>query len=343
MNAPALREKAFWALAAASLLFAVAALLPPVPLTRASYDLLAVLDITGSMNTRDYVVDGQAISRLEASKAALRGLLADLPCGSKLGVGIFTERRVFLLFDPVETCANFPAIDSAIAQIDWRMGWEGESHISEALYRGAALAAAHKADILFFSDGQEEPPLPWNGGPSFAKPGQLHGLVVGVGGLTPSPIPKFDDKGRESGFWQANEIPRENFAAPPPPGAEHRPGYNPRNAPFGEMPHDASENLSALDTAHLTTLGAELGFPYMRLTGDTSLYRAVKQAARARPLPGLINLRAVPASLGLLAFLTACLLAVLRGRGLAIRMRMPHIAIGPHLPQRWRYGRPKSA
>ena len=61
----------FWMLAAAMGLTALAIALPRVTLTRSVYDVLAVVDITGSMNTRDMTVSGKPVSRLDASKAAL--------------------------------------------------------------------------------------------------------------------------------------------------------------------------------------------------------------------------------------------------------------------------------
>ena len=55
-----------------ALSLALLALVAPQALVkRASFDVLVVVDITGSMNTRDYSAAGRPISRLEFVKAAL--------------------------------------------------------------------------------------------------------------------------------------------------------------------------------------------------------------------------------------------------------------------------------
>ncbi|PJI45882.1 hypothetical protein CTI14_64580, partial [Methylobacterium radiotolerans] len=57
-----------------------------------------------SMAVRDYPAAAGSVSRLETVKAALRAMLPDLPCGSRVALGLFTDRRPFLLFTPVEVC-----------------------------------------------------------------------------------------------------------------------------------------------------------------------------------------------------------------------------------------------
>ena len=46
---------------------------PRASVKRASFDVLVVVDITGSMNTRDYSAAGRPIGRLEFVKTALAG------------------------------------------------------------------------------------------------------------------------------------------------------------------------------------------------------------------------------------------------------------------------------
>ena len=40
--------------------------------------------------------------------------MQDIPCQSRLGLGVFSERRSFLLFNPVEVCGNYDALEGAI-------------------------------------------------------------------------------------------------------------------------------------------------------------------------------------------------------------------------------------
>lgn len=72
-------------LSLAALLFAVAAVLPPLPLPGPSYHHMVVLDITQSMNTRDYELDGKPVNRLDYAKHSLGQSLRTLPCGSRIG------------------------------------------------------------------------------------------------------------------------------------------------------------------------------------------------------------------------------------------------------------------
>ena len=177
---------------------------------------------------------GRPVSRLDAVKAALRAMLAKLPCPSHVALGVFTERRPFLLFEPIDVCADFTPLQASIEALDWRMAWEGDSRISAGFFRAIDMARELKSDLLFFSDGQEAPPLPARGAPTFeGRAGEVRGLVVGVGGYELSPIPKFDDRGREVGFLGADDVPHESRFGLPPEGAERREGYNARNAPFG--------------------------------------------------------------------------------------------------------------
>jgi mxaL protein len=154
------RDARFWMLAAALLLVCAALVLPLVPLRQDVYDIVAVVDITGSMNTRDMEEGGKPASRLAAARTALDRLAAGLPYQSRLGLAVFAERRAFLLFAPVPVCTNYDAISGAIAQIDWRMAWEGDSYVAKGLYSAIELSASLNADVLFLTDGHEAPPLP---------------------------------------------------------------------------------------------------------------------------------------------------------------------------------------
>ena len=64
----------FWLLLAAVALTLLAILVPRIQMTRNVYDVVAVLDVTGSMNARDMTVDGKPATRLDAAKASLEGL-----------------------------------------------------------------------------------------------------------------------------------------------------------------------------------------------------------------------------------------------------------------------------
>ncbi|WP_029356845.1 VWA domain-containing protein [Bosea sp. 117] len=316
---PRLRDARFWLLAVALLALAAALAAPRMELTRSARDLVLVIDVTGSMNVRDYRIDGTPASRLAEAKRAARALLAALPCESRLGLGIFTERRSFLLFEPAEVCENFAAIDGSIEGLDWRMAWEGDSYVARGVHAALAMAADLKADLVFLTDGHEAPPLPGSGLPAFdGEPGKVSGLLVGVGGSEPAPIPKFDEDGREIGFYGEQDVPQENRSGPPPADAPSRAGWNPRNAPWGGDPASGTEHLSAMREEHLRALAAQTGLGFTRLGDPSALATAVEAGTRVRPVSVRVDTAPVPAALALL-----CLATLFAAGALASRRAIP--------------------
>ena len=79
MSWTSLRDPRTWLIAAALALSLLALVAPHVLLNRDAYDVVAVIDITTSMNTRDATHGGETTSRLAAAKSSLRQLLAKLP------------------------------------------------------------------------------------------------------------------------------------------------------------------------------------------------------------------------------------------------------------------------
>ena len=294
----------------ALLLLVVSLTLPPIPLARNGANLLVVVDITGSMNTRDYVADGKPVSRLAMAKTKLKELLGELPCPSRVALGLFSERVTFLLFNPIEVCGNFGAVAGAVDAIDWREAWDGDSHVAAGIYRAVDIAKELDADLLFVTDGQEAPPLPASGGPRFeGKAGEVKGLLLGAGGYALSPIPKFDDSGIEIGFWGVDDVPHENHSGLPPPGAENRPGYNARNAPFGSEMPKGTEHLSSVREPYLRTLAAGTGLGYAHMDPDSGIAGALLPATRPRPARGVADLRWVPGTIALMVLLAVYLWA----------------------------------
>jgi mxaL protein len=292
-------------LLAAALLLAISLGGPGVPMQRALFDQIVVLDITQSMNVRDMQLEGRPASRLDFAKHALRQVLTEMPCGSKLGWGIFTEYRSLLLLAPVEVCANLGELRATLARIDGRMAWTGNSEITKGLYAGIGIAKqlAEHPGLVFVSDGQEAPPLNPRNRPAFGgRVGEVAGLVVGVGQLRPSPIPKTDPTGRPLGFWAADEVMQHD------PRSQGRGGTG--EAMVGEAVEGkaspgagagaAGEHLSALHEAHLRLLAADTGLAYHRLGAVAPLVAALTAPALARPVPARFDLAPLLAGLALL-------------------------------------------
>ncbi len=314
MTRPVFRELRFWLLVAAFLLVASGLLLPRVELKGKAYDALVVVDITTSMNVRDLTLDSKPASRLDVVEERLRQFAASLPCQSKLGLAIFSERRIFVLFEPIEVCVNYASIDAAIANLDWRMAWEGDSYVTLGVYDAIDVAKRLDVSLLFFTDGHEAPPLPWTGLPPFeGKKGEVNGLLVGVGGKTLSPIPKYDDNGREIGVLAQNDVLQESREGPPPPDASSRPGYHPRNAPFGAMP-EGTEHLSSVKEEHLEDIARITGLDYVYLQSAGALLDAFKTIAPARNVVVSADIRPYPAGLALLLLIALFVVVPIRDR-----------------------------
>lgn len=306
------------AIAGASLLSAIAALQPEIRAERATYDVVGFVDITGSMNARDYDDKGAPQSRLDAVKQRLPAAIGRLPCGSRFGLGVFSERRVFLLFEPMDVCRDFAAIEGAIRGLDWRMAWEGDSRIADGLQAAIDMAKPIGADLVFLTDGHEAPPPRTDMEQRFdVEKDKVMGLVVGVGGTQPVPIPKYDDFGRESGFFSMSDVPQASRLGPPPEygeGQEPPPGYNPRNAPFGDMP-EGDEHLTSVKEDHLRQIADLTGLGYARLADPQALAEAIEANAKPRSIEVPVDLSFFPAVAALIA------LATLYGAPLANSLR----------------------
>jgi mxaL protein len=300
------KDARFWLLAGALVCVLGALLVPRIQLQRDVFDVLAVVDITSSMNTRDMGAGETPDSRLDAAKSALRATLQAMPCQSRLGLALFTERQTFLLFDPVEVCENFAAIDASISELNWRMAWEGNSYVAKGLFSAIDLAKSLKADLIFLSDGHEAPPLPFSGIPPFeGERGEVRGLIGGIGGHTETPLTKYDNEGHEIGTYDTQEVPQENRAGPPPPDAESRPGYHPKWAPFGNEVVDNGEHLAFIREPHLQELARITGLDYVYVRSGEDLVPALSRAVKPRRVAAATDVRAYPAvlALGLLVLL----------------------------------------
>ena len=264
---------------------------PGLPGEGRVFDLMLVVDITGSMMARDYIVDGAPASRLDMLRRALPGLLQQLPCGSQVGLSIFSERRSFVLFDPVEICAGYDPVTRAIGALDWRMAWEGDSYVLRGLTSALDTARDRGHGVVFFTDGHQAPPLagrPLPGGDG------TPGLIVGVGGLAPVPIPKFDDLGNETGFHQPDDVAQASSGWTPPTAAAGS-DWDPRvDSPGSTRPGE--EHLTRVHEATLRAQAGALGLGYAPLAPGTDLATRVmdhfpgRRVPVTRPLAGWLGL-----------------------------------------------------
>ncbi|MDT4291820.1 VWA domain-containing protein [Methylomonas sp. MO1] len=280
---PHFKDYRFWLLTAALLSLSVVFFHPQSLAPAALYRLTFIVDITRSMNTEDYQLDKQPVGRLQFVKHALRQELLKLPCGSQVGLGVFTERRSTLLFEPIEVCSGFADIDAALAALDWRMAWAADSRIASGLLSTLEMLQGKDQTLVFFSDGQEAPPPNPRYKPDLsALKDKVAGVIIGVGGDQLSPIPKFDAKGQRQGFYKPEDVPHRSSFGESDLNPEKIQGYDARNAPFGSEAASGDEHLSRLHESYLRQLAAESGLQYRRLTDADSLDQALQQAAFAK-------------------------------------------------------------
>lgn len=290
-------------LATVAALLALALVDPGWTGQRPVHEWIAVLDITQSMDVADMALPGDPspVSRLARARDLLGQALARLPCGSRVGLGVFSEYRSLVLLTPVEVCAHYGELSATLGSIDSRMAWSGNSEVAKGLY--GALAAAKglpgPPGIVFFTDGQEAPPLdprhrpPWAG-----APGEVAGLLVGVGGPALVPIPRHDPEGRAMGHWGAGDVAQRS-------GQGHNPNAPPSESGPPPAMADATpgqEHLSSLRESYLQGLAAQTGLGYHRLADADGLRRALTDPALARAVQGRRSVRwpACGLALGLL-------------------------------------------
>jgi len=273
-----LKDYRFWCLSLSLLALLTMALYPTQIQKQPVYKLTFIVDITRSMNAEDYRLAGQPVSRLAFVKHNLRDLIGRLPCQSQVGLGVFTERRSTILFDPIEVCSDYAELDKSIDSLDWRMAWAADSRIAGGLLNAMSLLKDKDTALVFISDGQEAPPLNSRYLTDFAEvKGKLKGLIIGAGGLQPVAIPKFDAKGQRIGVYGPDDVPHRSSFGESDLNPEKIEGYDARNAPFGRAAATGNEHQSALQESYLQQLAGESGLDYQRLPDGETLDSALLQ------------------------------------------------------------------
>jgi mxaL protein len=287
------------------LLLALAVWSPRVQLQRPVFTWQVSFDITQSMNVEDVELHGAPISRFELARTAMREVLAELPCGSKIGWSIFTDYRSLILLAPIEVCSHYEELLASLERIDGRMRWANASNIGRGVtwaVRGAR-SLGPPTSFVFISDGQEAPPLRLNAAPARPlydlpgaeqaapqsqvrdalamgdiTPGEIKGWLIGVGGDVPVPIPRIDSSGQPAGYWKAEDVVQ---------GSAIGSTYN-------------HEHLSELRQDYMQELAKLFDVSYTRLVTPQALKTAMLDRRFAQSQPTDVDLRWIPALLALL-------------------------------------------
>ena len=296
----------------AALLLLLALFNPSLTIPRNMYNFVFVLDITGSMNVADAGVDGSGMRRLDFGKQLLRKALNDMPCGSRAGLAVFTEHRTFMLFAPVEICENHAVLSTMIDEIDGRMAWAELSEVAKGLFSGIEVVNAlegmvgsgssGETNLVFLTDGHEAPPVHPTLGPKFrGEPGRVTGLVAGIGGIEPLPIPRLDPEGQVVGYWAQDEVmqvDRHSAGRPSTQGAEAMAGID--SSDLQDRISRGTEHLSSLRESYLGTLTTETGLEYLRTTTPDAFVDALLDSRYATRQPVETGVAFLPAALSLL-------------------------------------------
>lgn len=268
----------------AALLLLLTPLLKPITLERNAYTFQIGFDISQSMNVSDVSTNGELATRLDYAKTMAAGLLQNLPCGSHVGWSVFTGRRTLTLLTPLEVCAHYDGLVSSLASVNGTMRWNNGSSIGKGIHQimRAADEFSEPASIIFMTDGQEAPPLEQGqrGVPNTDK-FEVSGLLVGVGGSQPVPIPKTDASGDPIGFWSATDVVQR---------------VNSSSSLGGE-------ELSKRDDERLTSLARLTNLDFLVLDSVDSLTKQAKSDAFAARRNTTTDIRWVPASLALILLL----------------------------------------
>lgn len=246
-----------------------------------TYAYLFVVDVSESMNVRDIPAGGPDESRLDRAKSSVAAALAALPCGSRVSIGLFAGSDALTLFEPLEVCRHYPAIDAVVGAIDWRMAWDGDSRIEAAVRAGLLEAGQRNLDLVFLSDGDEAPHVSVpHMAELLAVQGKVRGLLVGVGGTQPRPVPRLDADNRVVGYWTAVDAVREGFYPNLAEIVKQSPA--PAELERAGLLDEVQEHMSALNEDYLQLVAASAGLGYVKAESAQQVASAVAGAANAR-------------------------------------------------------------
>lgn len=254
----------------ALLLLLLAATKPTLPFKQEIKSYLILVDVTQSMNVSDMSLQGKPVSRLAFTKALLKETIKDIPCHSRVGLGVFFKADIVLLYTPIEICSNTSLIWDSIDHLEWRMASRGNSNIRLGLQSISARLATFDAptNVIFMTDGDEAPPLNaitktdivgWTANTDL--------LLIGLGKDKASPIPKLDANNNPVGYWSIYSIKMA-------PGVAVNEGPNDaRDESYASAPYEYY--MSRLDEAYMTELATATASTYIKASDANSLLHAM--------------------------------------------------------------------
>ena len=270
------RDAALLAISFALLL--AAALNPSIPLPRNIYSYILVADISQSMNVVDTSLNGKETSRLDYTKFMLHRVVANMPCGTRVSLGLFAGASIAALFNPIEVCNNYDAIQDTIDHLEWRSAWSGNSRLRESLYMLSRVIRSfpEPAQVVYFTDGEEAPKLGvFNTKDLTNFQGGNGWLFVGIGSEKGNAIPKLDEKNQLIGYWSI-----DSFAIQPGIAQISEANLGGRGNDVAGGTGD--RYISTLQEQYLIDLSKQISGDYVRGDSLQSILTAMKKQKPAR-------------------------------------------------------------
>lgn len=249
---------------------------PQTQLNSVVQDTLFVIDISESMNVRDVDFPKPQTDRLTLAKLAVREGMASLPCGSKVSVALFAGDESTVLFEPLEVCRHFPAIDQVVSGLDRRMRWIGDSWVTDALTVSIKEAKKRNLNLVYISDGDE---MPARSAPIVTElsklRGKVHGLILGVGGDALQPVPRLNQRDEIIGYWTREDAVLEGNH--PNLLAAVRALAPGEHAPEGTL-DEVTEHTSSFNKVFMQAISLASGFELVRINTPKDAVNALKNA-----------------------------------------------------------------
>lgn len=237
-------------------------------------DVLFVIDISESMNVPDAGYPRAGSRRLQHAQALVSDMMADLPCGSRTSLALFAGDEAVVLFEPLEVCAHYPAMEKIVSQLHTRMRWIGDSWIVRGVKASLEAAKQRNMQLVFMTDGDE---MPFHEHPRVAEllpfKRQIKGLLIGVGNTHAQPVPHLTAQGEVERYWTPEEaVVQGNY---PNLLAEVK-ALPPGQSMPAEMAAEVREHQSQLNESLLQQMASALAFNYVRASSPQLAMAALR-------------------------------------------------------------------
>ncbi len=266
-------------------LFAIAVLIPTwfepqMRLPSRVQDTLFVIDISESMNVRDVNYPKPSSSRLDLAKQTVIASMASLPCGSRVSLGLTAGEESVILFEPLETCRHFAAIEQVVSKLDRRARWVGDSKLTDVTIKAIEQAKQRNLNLVLLTDGDEMPRRSSLHMTKLAKyRGEIKGLLIGLGGDSLQPVPKINETGNIIGYWSKEDaLTHGNY---PNLVAYAHALKRGESIPDGAL-DGVTEHLSRFNKTIMESLAKASGFQLIRVSTPATALNTLNQNAFQR-------------------------------------------------------------